>query len=954
MSTTNINFNTSNFIANTPGITWMEAVFVNNGSIQSTTNLFSGSATLPVTTGNVSGRIYILAGSGTPPTFTSESQIIPNSLTGQYRFIVYELNLQNNPADVLDVTAINGIGFNGSAESVFSGGVPSEFSGSQLPYNTAGNSLTSQIENPPISNTNAVQSNASGWTMIYGPSGNPGENYWPASYWNTYVQQFENTPSVLNGMEFGGIYGIPASAGGGYQVYDQRAFVTTYQGQQGIMLYPVPLNVALPAGVTQYNDWIFVSNTSLVNNIYQPGLGAFPVTIFSGGPNGPASSQALSTTPPYNAAAIITTALVSGFDAGFYGSTGTSPNPNVKEKLDLNQNWNFGWNYAYQGQLNSATPSNGTSLGSLAVGSVFNNGNPTPLNGGYYDPFSAVISKYTNVYAWPYSDFLATWGGTAPVIGLYDKNLNSNVETLNFTVYGDATQQPATNFIAPAVGYIAPPGNVFSAATFATNNSLQFPLTFGGVVPDQNTPITFRIYAPGQKNSDTQGFITLQLNGLFQTGGNFSDWGTFNITAGSPSTPWTVSSGGTSGATGILNINNVPVVQNGEAWYQFILGAGADATTYNIYAITNAAGQFTQMIVDHSATAVSNSAGTPPLSAPNSEPTASAKVLLTATNVTFDPAVYAAPRISHFSDGPLQSDVILTDANNGLLANWRLNAQGDVGAGSGQLSLAMVAGWNPVGTGKFGAGAATDLLMASTDSSGNTHLATWTVNGTTITPNTEFGQLPLGWSVVGTGDFIGAGKANQILLEHHDSATNLNQLAFWQVTNEGTIAANGNVGGPLGNGWAVAGVGNILGDGRSDVLLQNGSQLAIWEFNNQGQVTNGASINSTITPGYSVAGLGYFTNGSHEDILFQNGNQLAMWQMQGFEVANGANFATLLPGWAVAGIGDYNASGTSDILLQNGNQFVEWLMNGMTVTNSVNVNSQLSTGWNLLGTGNLG
>src|SRR5262249_40237802 len=153
---------------------------------------------------------------------------------------------------------------------------------------------------------------------------------------------------------------------------------------------------------------------------------------------------------------------------------------------------------------------------------------------------------------------------------------------------------------------------------------LQFPLLFGGVAPNQNTPMTFRIYAPGQKNSDAQGFINLQLNGLFQQNGNFSDWATFNITPGSATTPWTVSSAGFSGANGILNINNVPVVQNGEAWYQFVIGSPYDATTYNIYAIANGSGQFTQMVVDHSGIAVSNQAGTPPLGAPNSGPTANA------------------------------------------------------------------------------------------------------------------------------------------------------------------------------------------------------------------------------------------------------------------------------------------------------------------------------------------
>ena len=952
MSTTKVTFNTSGFV-NTPGIGWMEAIAVDHGKITSTTPLISGSGTVTLNTG-FSGRIYVLAGGGSrPPPLTEEAQILPNSLTAQYRYVVYELNLANSPADVLDVSAVNGIGFNGSAKSVESVG-PSFFSGSQLPYSAGGLSLTSLIRNPPIGNPSAVQTDGNGWTMLYAPAGDPGFKYWQASYWNTYLQQVENTPSVINDIEFGGIYGIPASAGGGYQLYDYRAFVTNSQGQHGIMLHPVALSATLPNGVTQATDWIFVPDTTLTNNVFQPGLdpAKYPVYVFKGGPNGAVSQQGLSITPPYNATAIITTALISAFDAGFYGSAGTSPNPAVKQHLDLNHNWNFGWNYAYQGQLNSPTPSNGTSLGSLAVGSVFNNGSATPLNGGYYDPFAAMISKYTNVYSYAYSDYLASWGGTAPVIPLWDPHLGTNVAELDFTIYGDGTQQPATNFIAPAVGYIAPPGNTFSAATFATNNSLQFPLLFGGVAPDQNTAMTFRIYAPGQKNSDAQGFIDLQLNGLLQTGGNFSDWATYNITPGSAQVPWTVSSGGTSGANGILNINNVPVVQSGVAWYQYIIGMGGDATTYNIYAVANGSGQFTQMIVDHSATAVANQAGTPPLSAPNSGPTANAKIELLASNVTFDPSVYAAPHFSRFSDSPLKNTVVLGNANAGSLATWKLDGQGNLLPGSGGLNASLGAGWQIAGTGSFGSPGSTDLLLESTDASGKTQLATWSVNGSAVTGHAPFGELPLDWSVVGTGDFLGAGQSNQILLEHWDQATNRFQLAFWQVMNENIISANGNVDGPLGNGWAVAGIGDILGDGHSDVLLQNGSQLAIWEFNSQGQITKGGNITSTLAPGWEVVDLGNFSSQTHEDILLQNGNQLALWQMSGFDVSQGGLVSTILPGWAVAGMGDYNGDHRSDLLLQNGSQFAEWHLNGSTVI-STSVGASLLPGWNLLGTGNL-
>lgn len=954
MSTTTFHFTASDFLQHNTGTTWLQAFYTwDNGNYGNPIDLKSnGSGSLTVNDGGISGRIYIVGGSGTPQSFSQEGDITANASTGQYRYVIYELNLGNANSDVLDITAENGIGFNASAESKQTVG-SNLFSGSKLPLS----SLTSLITSPPISNSAAVQDG-----MLFGPNGAPGENYWPASYWtnpnSNYVGHVLTTPSVINDIEIGGV--------DGGQIYHYRAYATSYGGQAGMMLYPVDSTAG--AG-SQFSDWLFVPTDTLANNIFQPGLGGYLVTDFSGPPQDATTTTTthLMTTTT-TTAAIVEEALLAGFNAGFYGSFGTSPNPNVTQKLDLNKGWNIGWNYAYQGQLNSVPPGYGTNMGSLAVGSVFNHGSANGLHSGFYDPYAAMVMQNTNVYGWAYGDYLGSFGGTPPVISLWDPNRlgtgqGSNVSDVYFTIYGDGTQQPATNFIAPAVGYIAPSGATFAPAIDPTNNLLQFNFSVAGFSPDQNTPITFRIYAPGEEgvqNIDSQGFINLQLNGLYQANDNFSDWANYTI-AGSTDTAYTVAATGAENP-GYLQIFNVPVVTGvgstpGLSWYQLVLGNGDDATTYNIYAAANSSGAYTQMIVDQSAYATSLAPVGPgekplSLSAPGSTPTTQALVNQ-GQYITFDPAVFSAPHMSRFSGGPLQDDVIIGDANGGTLARWTLDGQGDVVAGeSGPLNASVLPGWQVAGTGNFGGG--TDLLMESVNAAGITSLATWTVSGLNVTPNSPFGTLPLGYSVVGTGDFIGAGQANQILLQYFDQSTNLNQLAFWQVIN-GALSHHGNVGGPLGNGWHVAGVGNILGDGRSDVLLQKGLKLAIWEFNEHGAVTQHADINMTIAPGHEVVGLGYFTNNTHEDILFQKGGQLGMWQMQGFDVLNhGSVGAPLLPGWAIAGFGDYDNSGTTDILLQKGDQFAEWQMSGRTVTNIVTVGSDLSAGWNLVGTGILG
>lgn len=987
---TTVNFNTSGFLSGTSGITWMQAYVVNGGSIvqqsgQNYADLTVASPSIQIQDGSFSGRIYILAGSGTAPNYSSEASILPGASSNQQRYVVYELNLGNSASDVLDITAINGLGFNVSAESVLTS--TSYYSGSAIPFSGgSGSSLTSLITSAPIGNTQAVQSNASGYNQIFGPSGTPGTGYWPTSYWDSYYSNVKDTASVINGMQFGGIYGIPGSAGGGYQLYNYRAYAATksvpsgaggaLEATNGIVLYPVPMNVAVPTGAGNgvASDWIFVPDASLKPNIFQPGLEptTYPLWTSSSSDFSSATSSGISTTPPYNATAIIATALTASYDAGFYGSFGTNPNPNVTQKLDLNKSWNVNWNYAYQGYLmQGITPGNGTSLGNLAVGSIFNGGNANGLNSGYYDPYAAVVSKYTNVYSWPYTDYLSTWGGNKPVIPLYDGSRSNgmggtgaNVETLNFTVYADSTTQPSTNFIAPTVGYLAPSGGSFSAATYATNNQMQISITYGAWVPDSNTAVKLRVYAPGQANSDSQGFVNFQLNGLYSSG-NFNNWSNFTITPGSASQAWTIASNGaSSGSTGILNINNVPVVQNGTAWYQLVFGSGTHATTYNIYGVANASGQYTQMVSDQSVSVVSlqnipdwTPPTNAPLTAPNSLASTGVLVSLAGTYPTYDPAVYGAPRFARFTDGVLDNDVVLGNANAGQLANWQLNGQGQLMAGSGTLSATLAAGWQVVATGSF-SGGSRDLLLENATSSGQKQLATWTVNGISVTPNAMLGAaLQAGWAIVGSGHFMGGGQSNQILLQSLDHATGRNQLAYWQIDNSGQVTASGNIGGPLLNGWTAIATGNVLDNGRTDILLQNGFSLAIWELNDQGQVSVHGNINQELTPGWEVVGVGnFFGATADQDLLLQSGNQLAMWQLNAFDVGQqglllGSN--TLQPGWAVAGIGDYEGNGISDILLQNGNQFAQWQMNGLTVSNSVGVASQLSTGWNLVGTGNL-
>ncbi|MDQ3057171.1 MAG: VCBS repeat-containing protein, partial [Pseudomonadota bacterium] len=127
--------------------------------------------------------------------------------------------------------------------------------------------------------------------------------------------------------------------------------------------------------------------------------------------------------------------------------------------------------------------------------------------------------------------------------------------------------------------------------------------------------------------------------------------------------------------------------------------------------------------------------------------------------------------------------------------------------------------------------------------------------------------------------------------------------------------------------------GDVDGDGRSDLLLQNAGvgQSAYWIMN--GAVPVRYSSAFTQPAGYARVATGDFNGDSRLDIVWARSSdrQLLLWQ------GDGTGFTQLAirdysAGWAVTGAGDIDGDGRSDLLLANASQGVVayWTMNGAT------------------------
>ena len=300
-------------------------------------------------------------------------------------------------------------------------------------------------------------------------------------------------------------------------------------------------------------------------------------------------------------------------------------------------------------------------------------------------------------------------------------------------------------------------------------------------------------------------------------------------------------------------------------------------------------------------------------------------------------------------NGDGMSDMVWRNTN-GSLGVWLMNG-GIISGGtltSGGAAVAPDATWSIAGISDFNGDGNADILWR--DTSGE--VATWLMNGTSITSGADLtsGGVAVrpdaSWSVAGTGDFNGDGKAD--ILWRDTSG----EVAIWTmngntITSGADVTSGGSAVRPDAS-WSVAGIGDFNGDGNRDILWRSTSgQVSLWTMNGSaitggGDLTSGgAAVRPDAT--WSIAGIGDFNGDGNSDILWRNSNgSLNLWQMNGTTITSGGAVTSggvaVSPdaSWHVVEIGDFNGDGNSDILWRNDSGALsEWLMNGNTITQSV-------------------
>jgi chitodextrinase len=251
-----------------------------------------------------------------------------------------------------------------------------------------------------------------------------------------------------------------------------------------------------------------------------------------------------------------------------------------------------------------------------------------------------------------------------------------------------------------------------------------------------------------------------------------------------------------------------------------------------------------------------------------------------------------AVRVARDFNGDGRSDILWRNSTTGENVIWLMNGA----AISSSVTFATVAdpNWSIAGVGDFNGDGKSDILWHHRATGEN---AIWLMNGAAISSGASIAAVTdLNWSIAGVGDFNGDGKSDILW---RNSTTGENAVYFM---NGAAISSAAGMNAMTDLNWSIAGVGDFDADGKSDVLWHNNvtGENIVWLMNGTTLLSSGAVFSTVADLSWSIAAVGDVDGDGKSDILWRNSTtgENTVWFMSGASISSGAPVNAVQGSWS--------------------------------------------------------
>lgn len=302
--------------------------------------------------------------------------------------------------------------------------------------------------------------------------------------------------------------------------------------------------------------------------------------------------------------------------------------------------------------------------------------------------------------------------------------------------------------------------------------------------------------------------------------------------------------------------------------------------------------------------------------------------------------VVSTSKVAHDYNNDKNSDVMYQDGS-GLLFELLLDGTAILPASTSLFTLP--AGWTVVDDGDFNNDNFVDILLDQ--GGGSRNLFELLIQGTTIQAgSTTVFQMPVGWSVVGVGDFNGDGFEDLLLTE--------GTIIFALLIQGTTILPASTTIFDLPANWVVRGTGKFNDDEFTDILLEDTVGGFLFGLHISGTTvlpTSGTIVG--LSTGDTVVGVGDVDKLNQSDIILKDSADMLSAVLLNGNVpltTSGSIFDS--SAFNTITVGDYNKDDYTDVLLENdAGLLFELLLQGTSILPASTAVWTKPAGWVIVG-----